>query len=103
MTPSPSGVIPGQLTINSTPEGAQVRIDGRTDPSWVTPYNLPGLAPGQHSVSVTKAGYAAENRTIDVASASKPFLVVQFAQSTPTAACTRQPSAAAEFVAGKNT
>src|SRR5205823_13825327 len=77
LTPPPrSAVIPGQLTINSTPEGAQVRIDGRTDPSWVTPYNLPGLAPGQHSVNVSKAGYAAENRTIDVASASKSFLVV---------------------------
>ena len=102
MTPSPSAVIPGQLTINSTPEGAQVRIDGRTDPSWVTPYNLPGLAPGQHSVSVSKAGYAAENRTIDVASASKSFLVVQLAQITATAAVTSTPAGASVFVDGKD-
>ncbi|OLB87771.1 MAG: hypothetical protein AUI17_02175 [Acidobacteriales bacterium 13_2_20CM_2_55_5] len=102
VTPTPSAVIPGQLTINSTPEGAQVRIDGRTDPSWVTPYNLPGLAPGQHSVSVSKAGYAAENRTIDVASASKSFLVVQLAQITATAAVTSTPSGAAVFVDGKD-
>jgi hypothetical protein len=102
MTPTPSAVIPGQLTINSTPEGAQVRIDGRTDPSWVTPYNLPGLAPGQHSVSVSKAGYAAENRTIDVASASKSFLVVQLAQITATAAVTSTPAGAAVFVDGKD-
>jgi serine/threonine protein kinase len=103
MTPPPrSAIIPGQLTINSTPEGAQVRIDGRTDPSWVTPYNLPGLAPGQHSVSVSKAGYAAENRTIDVASASKSFLVVQLAQITATAAVTSTPAGAAIFVDGKD-
>ena len=103
VTPPPrSAIIPGQLTINSTPEGAQVRIDGRTDPSWVTPYNLPGLAPGQHSVSVSKPGYAAENRTIDVASASKSFLVVQLAQITATAAVTSTPAGAAVFVDGKD-
>jgi len=101
-TPTPSAIIPGQLTINSTPEGAQVRIDGRTDPSWVTPYNLPGLAPGPHSVSVSKAGYAAENRTIDVASASKSFLVVQLAQINATAAVTSTPPGAAVFVDGKD-
>jgi eukaryotic-like serine/threonine-protein kinase len=103
MTPPPrSAIIPGQLTINSTPEGAQVRIDGRTDPSWVTPYNLPGLAPGQHSVGVSKPGYAAENRTIDVASASKSFLVVQLAQITATAAVTSTPAGATVFVDGKD-
>ena len=102
MTPFPSAIIPGQLTINSTPEGAQVRIDGQTDPSWVTPYNLPGLPPGQHIVSVSKAGYAPENRTIDVASASKSFLVVQLAQITVTAAIASVPIGASVFVDGKD-
>jgi eukaryotic-like serine/threonine-protein kinase len=102
MPPPHSAIIPGQLTINSTPEGAQVRIDGRTDPSWVTPYNLPGLAPGPHSVSVSKQGYAAENRTIDVASASKSFLVVQLAQITATAAVNSTPAGATVFVDGKD-
>lgn len=102
VTPAPSATIPGQLTINSTPEGAQVRIDGRTDPSWVTPYNLPGLAPGQHNVSVSKTGYAAENRTIDVASGSKSFLVVQLALLTATASVTSTPAGAAVLVDGKD-
>ena len=30
--PFAQAVIPGQMTINSTPEGAEVHIDGRTDP-----------------------------------------------------------------------
>jgi hypothetical protein len=63
-------IIPGQMTINTTPEGAEVHVDGRTDPSWITPFNLPGLAPGQHSVTVARAGYSAETRTIEVASGS---------------------------------
>ena len=96
-------VIPGQLTINSTPEGAEVRIDGRSDPSWVTPFNLPGLPPGQHSVTVARSGYAPETRTIDVASGSKSFLVIQLAQLTAAAAITSQPAGAQIFIDGKDT
>ena len=59
---SAPSIIPGQLTVNSTPEGAEVHIDGRTDPSWVTPFNLPGIQPGQHSVTITRAGYSTESR-----------------------------------------
>jgi eukaryotic-like serine/threonine-protein kinase len=96
-------IIPGQLTINSTPESAEVRIDGRSDPGWVTPFNLPGLAPGQHSVIVSRAGYAPETRTIDVASGSKSFLVIQLAQLMAGAAITSQPAGAQIFVDGKDT
>jgi serine/threonine protein kinase len=96
-------VIPGQMTINSTPEGAEVRVDGRSDPSWITPFNLPGLAPGQHSVTVSRAGYAPESRTIEVASGSKSFLVIQLAQLTAAAAITSQPAGAQIFLDGKDT
>jgi hypothetical protein len=95
--------IPGQLTINSTPEGAEVHIDGRSDPSWVTPFNLPGLAPGQHSVTITRAGYSTESRSIDVASGSKSFLVVQLAQVTAMVAASSEPPGAQLFIDGKDT
>ena len=95
--------IPGQLTINSTPEGAAVHVDGRTDPSWVTPFNLPGLSPGQHTVMVARAGYTPETRTIDVASGSKSFLVVQLAQLTATATVSSEPAGAQIFIDGKDT
>jgi eukaryotic-like serine/threonine-protein kinase len=101
--PVVAAVIPGQMTINSTPEGAEVRIDGRSDPSWITPFNLPGLTPGQHSVIVSRAGYAPESRTIDVASGSKSFLVIQLAQLAAGAAITSQPAGAQIFVDGKDT
>jgi hypothetical protein len=95
--------IPGQLTINSTPEGAEVRIDGRSDPSWVTPFNLPGLAPGQHSVTISRTGYSTESRSIDVASGSKSFLVVQLAQITAMVAASSEPTGAQLFIDGKDT
>jgi len=101
--PQPPVVVPGQLTINSTPEGARVQVDGRNDPSWVTPFNLTGLAPGQHTVSISRPGYAPENRTIDVASGSKSFLVVQLAQLAAAVSVASEPAGAAVFIDGKDT
>ena len=98
-----TALIPGQLTVNSTPEGAQLHIDGRNEAGWVTPYNLTGLAPGQHTVTVTKPGYSSETRTIDVASASKSFLVVQLAPLSAAASIASEPAGAAIFLDGKDT
>ncbi len=104
--PAPVSVptaIPGQLTVNSTPEGAEVHVDGRTDPSWVTPFNLPGLSPGQHNVTITRTGYSTESRTIEVASGSKSFLVVQLAQVMAMLAASSEPAGAQIFIDGKDT
>jgi eukaryotic-like serine/threonine-protein kinase len=101
--PAVVAVIPGQLTINSTPAGASVAVDGRNDPSWVTPFNLAGMAPGQHSVTVSRPGYSSETRTIDVASNSKSFLVVQLAQLTATVAVSSEPAGASVFLDGRDT
>jgi serine/threonine protein kinase len=100
--PAPA-IVPGQLTVNSTPEGAQVLVDGHHDPTWVTPFNLTGLAPGQHLVSVSKLGYAAETRTIDVGSGSKSFLVVQLGQLSATASISSVPPGAHILIDGRNT
>jgi hypothetical protein len=55
-------VIPGSLAIDSTPQGAQVQLDGKSDPSWVTPLTLNNMMPGQHSIIVSKAGYSNDTR-----------------------------------------
>ena len=89
--------------MSSTPGGAQVSIDGRSDPSWATPYNLPGLTPGQHTIIVSKPGYASETRSVEVGSGSKSFLVVQLAQLTATLSVASTPSGAAVFMDGKDT
>jgi eukaryotic-like serine/threonine-protein kinase len=100
--PAPVAIVPGQLSIDSTPQGAQVQVDGRGDPTWVTPYNVLGLAPGQHTVSISKAGYTAETRSFDVASGSKATLVVHLAQMAATIAVGSDPAGASVFVDGKD-
>jgi hypothetical protein len=100
--PAPS-IVPGQLNVSSTPEGAQISIDGRNDPGWATPYNMAGLTPGQHTIVVTKAGYSSETRNVEVASGSKSFLVVQLAQLAATLSVASTPAGASIFMDGKDT
>jgi len=95
-------IIPGELTVTSTPAGAQILIDGQSDPSWVTPSEVSGIAPGRHTITVSKAGYTPETRTLDVASRSKSALVVQLAQLGASLSVSSDPAGAKVFVDGKD-
>lgn len=95
-------VVPGQLAIDSTPQGAQVQIDGKTDPAWITPFTLAGLAAGQHSITILKAGYSSDSRTVDVASGNKAFVAARLTQLEATLAVSSTPAGANIFVDGKN-
>ncbi len=72
-------VIPGQAFVDSTPQGASFQLDGKGDPSWVTPFDVTGLSPGKHIISVTKNGFTSEIRSVDVVSGGKSSLVVHLA------------------------
>jgi serine/threonine-protein kinase len=69
-------VIPGQALIDSTPQGAQFQVDGKSDPAWVTPFSLADLSPGKHIISVSKTGYSPDIRSVDVVSGSKSSLLL---------------------------
>jgi hypothetical protein len=56
-------IVPGQITVDSTPQGAQVQLDGATDPTWVTPLSVSSLDPGPHSITISKSGYVTDSRT----------------------------------------
>lgn len=99
--PAPA-TVPGQLAVDSTPEGAQVQIDGRADPNWVTPYTMPGLSAGEHSVVVSKPGYVQEIRTVDVTSATKAFLVVHLTAQMASINVSSDPAGATIYVDGKD-
>jgi hypothetical protein len=96
-------IIPGQMSVDSVPQGAQVSIDGRSDPSWVTPFTLPGLDPGQHSVTAAKAGYSSDTRTVEVTSGGKSFAVSHLTQLMATLAVSSTPAGASVYVDGKDT
>ncbi len=101
--PVAPAIVPGQLNVNSNPAGAQIQIDGQSNPAWITPFNLAGLNPGQHTVTISKPGYASDTRNIDVGSGSKSFLSVQLAQLAATVSATSDPTGAAIWIDGKDT
>ncbi len=100
---APVAAIPGQLAVDSTPEGAQLEIDGRTDPNWITPYTLAGLSPGPHTVTFSKSGFASDTRSVDVVSAGKASLAVHLTSLNATMNVTSNPPGASIYVDGKDT
>ncbi len=99
---APAAPIPGQLVVTSTPEGAQLQIDGQADPNWITPYTVTAIAPGQHTIMVSKPGYTQETRTADVTSANRASLVVHLTALVATAAISSDPVGASIYVDGKD-
>jgi serine/threonine protein kinase len=101
--PVAPAIVPGQLNVTSTPAGALIQIDGQNNSAWVTPFNLAGLNPGQHTLTISKPGYAAETRSIDVGSGSKSFISVQLGQLAATVSVTSDPAGVAVWMDGKDT
>jgi serine/threonine protein kinase len=99
---TPAPVIPGQIAIDSTPQGAQVQVDGRTDPSYVTPFVLTNLEPGQHSITVSKAGYTTDSRAVAVTSANRTTTVIHLAQLMATLIVKSDPPGANIYVDGRD-
>jgi serine/threonine protein kinase len=95
-------IIPAQLTVDSTPQGAQVQIDGKSDTTWITPLTLTNIQPGQHAVIVSKAGYSGDSRTISVASGNRATAVVHLAKLMATLVVKSDPPGANIYVDGRN-
>jgi serine/threonine protein kinase len=95
-------ITPGQLTVDSTPQGAQVQIDGRSDANWVTPLTLTNIQAGQHAVIVSKAGYSGDSRTISVASGNRATAVVHLAKLMATLVVKSDPPGANIYVDGRD-
>jgi eukaryotic-like serine/threonine-protein kinase len=95
-------VVPGRVVVDSTPQGAQVQIDAKIDPAWVTPYTMAGLAPGQHTIAVSKSGYTTDTRTIDVASGNKALVTINLKPVMATLSVSTSPAGANVYVDGKD-
>ncbi|HVN18980.1 MAG TPA: PEGA domain-containing protein [Dongiaceae bacterium] len=95
-------IIPGQLAIDSTPAGAQVQIDGASDPSWVTPFTLTNLQPGQHTITVSKSGFSTDTRTITITSGNRATAQIHLSQLAATVVVKSDPPGASIYVDGRD-
>lgn len=96
-------VIPGQALIDSSPQGAQFQVDGKSDPSWVTPFNVTGLSAGKHILSASKPGYSSEIRSVDVVAGSKASLMLHLSPVNALVVVNSTPAGAEVVMDGKPT
>jgi hypothetical protein len=96
-------IVPGEVTVNTVPAGAQISVDGHGEANWLTPYDVTGLTPGHHTFTVTKPGFTAETRSLDVASRSKFSLFVQLTQMPASVLVSADTSGAQIFLDGHDT
>jgi serine/threonine protein kinase len=102
--PAPAPVvIPGEALIDSSPQGALFQVDGKSDPSWVTPFNVTGLSPGKHMISANKSGYSSEIRSVDVAAGSKSSLLFHLSAMNALVVVNSTPPGAEVIIDGKPT
>jgi len=102
--PTPSAVTSlAELVVSTDPDGAEVKIDGRGQPDWRTPFTAAAVPPGPHTVTFNKSGYVGETRVVEVHAGSPAFLRVSMKVMTPTATASigSDPAGAAILVDGK--
>jgi eukaryotic-like serine/threonine-protein kinase len=56
----------GQLVVSANVTGATISIDGKSDPSWVTPYTFADLPAGVHNVQISMDGYESSGQSVTV-------------------------------------
>ncbi len=97
---APAAVAPAQLSVSSVPEGAEVSFDGTA--LCQTPCTLTGIAPGQHSVTATKAGFAQATRALSLEAGAKTSVALQLSQLTAIISVSSNPAGAAVLIDGKD-
>jgi eukaryotic-like serine/threonine-protein kinase len=93
----------GEALIDSNPQGALFQVDGRSDPSWITPFNLSDLGPGKHIISASKAGYSSDIRSLEVVAGSKSSILLHLSAISASVTITSTPPGASVTLDGRPT
>jgi hypothetical protein len=93
----------GEALIDSSPQGAQFQVDGKSDPTWVTPFTVASLSPGKHIISVSKSGYSSEIRSVDVTAGGASSLTLRLASVNALVVVASTPPGAQVVLDGKPT
>ena len=96
-----AAVLRAQLSVNSAPEGAEISFDGSA--LCQTPCTLTGIAPGQHLVAASKAGFGQVSRTVSLESGGNSSVSLQLSQLTAMVSVSSNPAGAAIVIDGKDT
>jgi hypothetical protein len=90
-----------QLTVSSIPAGAQITFDG--NPLCQSPCTLTDIAPGQHVVAATKAGFTPQSRTIHLKPGTSTVALELSPVATTTLMVSSTPAGGAIVIDGRDT
>ena len=93
--------VPAQLTVNSTPAGAEITFDGSA--LCQAPCTLTGIAPGAHSISASKSGYSSTARNISLVAGANATVALDLSQVTSILSIASTPSGSSIMIDGKDT
>jgi len=94
-------VIPAQLSVSSNPADAQIAFDGNS--LCQSPCTLTGIAPGQHVVSASKAGYNPASRTIALSSGANSSVSFELNRLSAKLSVASTPAGAVILIDDKDT
>jgi hypothetical protein len=95
-----AAIVPAQLSISSTPAGAQISFDGSA--LCQTPCTLTGIAPGQHTVSATKSGYTPTTRNLAMLSGANSSVSLELSAAGATLSVASTPAGAVIVIDDKD-
>ncbi|HEV2697241.1 MAG TPA: PEGA domain-containing protein [Terriglobales bacterium] len=95
-----SAIVPVELSISSTPAGAQITFDGAA--LCQTPCTLTGIAPGQHVIAATRAGYASATRNLAMLSGANSSVSLELSPLGATLSVASTPAGAVILIDGKD-
>jgi len=96
-----AAVVPAQLSVSSTPEGAEITFDGSA--LCQSPCTLTGIAPGAHTVIASKTGFSSATRNLSLASGANASISLSLAQSAALLSVSSTPAGAAVLLDGTDT
>lgn len=100
---TPAAPTVGELAVASDPEGASFQLDGRSDPSFVTPVTVSQVAPGHHTITFSKAGYQSQSLSAGVTAGARSTVMTRLALQGGTLNVGSTPSGAHITIDGRDT
>lgn len=91
----------GQISISAVPPDSVVTIEGQNE-TLRTPLTMP-LAPGSYKISISRAGYATDTRTVQINSGIRAFVDVRLTAVQGWLNVGGSPAGASVWIDGKDT
>jgi predicted Ser/Thr protein kinase len=92
----------GRLRVSANVTGARITLDGRSDPSWVTPYGFPQVAAGSHTLEISKEGYENFRQRIEITEGGRRSITANLVERAPPPTATTAMVTITSNVSGAN-